>query len=41
MEEVLSSATHGFIEFNGDVRGTDVESLCWRAETGEHAPRHP
>ena len=40
-EEVLSVVTHGIIGCYGDVHGTDMESLCWRGETGVHASRHP
>jgi len=40
-QEVLCVVTHGFIGYYGDVRGTDMESLCWRGETDGHAPRHP
>jgi len=40
-EDVLSVATHGFIGCYGAGCGTDMESLCWRGETGVHARRHP
>jgi len=40
-EEVLSAATHGFIGCFGYVGRTNMESLFWRDETEEHAPRHP
>ena len=33
--------THGFIGRCGDVRGTHIESLCWRGETRGHSPRQP
>jgi len=40
-EEVLSAATHGFISCCGDARGTGMETLCWRIETGRYAARPP
>jgi len=33
-ERALNVATHGFIGYYRDVRGTDMKSLCWRGELG-------
>jgi len=37
----LSLVTHEFIGCYREVDGTDMESLCWRGETGGACPQTP